>query len=807
MTADTRSDSRFRALHAVFVAGLPILVLIAWVTASVPKATAPVAHERAALLTSPVQSVALVLIVDSMGRAQAEDAGLMPNLVALAGRSLSGPMQSCFANMTLPCLLTAFEGRQSPFLTALQNFSASASSNPSWFEALRQTGRRVALLSDHTLPELYPGLYVEGGSYEEHEVPIEERDRWAYARGREWLAARGHDVIVLHVVNTDKMTHEYHPGAPEYRRAFAEADAFIGEATRMLRPQDSLVIFGDHGHEDGGHHTTDAWYLCHGPRFAPGRASIDQTSLLFLLSRIHDVVLPGGYEGELPWDLVQNDPDETEWRAAQAAAWGAPFASARSGLDGVRAERAAARARQPREQALAFLPWVLHLLLLTAAVAAHLRRERRLVRGFVAFQLLWLAVAMTGRTWAVWAALPIQLGLCGLPWAGWLGVPALTGALGLAAISGLAIPWVVGTFHVRSGVSVVIPLWFAAVVGVPALLGAVLKPAGPPSRLAQAGLVALAAAALYPAPGVYYYGVAQSISHVLFAGAALGIAFDARPSGWRGALLAAAFLLGGTFTLMQAGGWDFRYIPQIHLASWPILVQVGLAGALLACTATIWWRAGHGPISLLPALVLAGAGWALIVFFGLESWRVAGFAVLCLSLTAGLRLLGKGDPARTAAWQIALVLGVAYVALWSASDGFFLKNLRFEFALHLFAHTTADEAELAQKVTLVVMAKYALVVLIPLTAAGMALGAARLTALAPWLVLFGALKLVAQALQTLGVSFVVREKSSELLIQETIGVAFLLLVLWVGLSAVALYRRGVEWALGRERVATAERIE
>ncbi len=766
---------------------------------------------RQALRTGPAESVHVVLIIDSMGRTQAKDPGLMPEMVRLARSSLRGPQRSCFGNFTLPCLLTAFEGQQSPFLAALNNFSASSTDAPNWLDATRDQGLRTALLSDHTLTRVYPTAWISGGNFENMGLAVRDRDAYAFDQTLKWIAAREHDIIVTHIIGTDKASHSHQPGSPEYDTAFRNADAFIGQVASALDPtRDTLLVFGDHGHGEGGHHNRDAWYLLRGPHVAPIELEIDQTSLYYLLARPHALPLPDRYEGELHWQAFDNDPREASWREVQSRHWslGADERS-REHLEAALEERATQRATKPRRELVAFIPWLLHLLLVATAIAGHFSTRRELTGGYLSFQLAWLAgvVLLQGLispTWTAWIALAPQMFWSGLRFKGVFGLPSLAlWALG-AFLAGLCIPWIVRTFHVRTGVAWTILIWHAAVVVAPLLIAALHRPADGGSRWSFAALVMLGACALLPAPGVYYYAVAQNLCHVLFPAALLAIILDARPNKRFGWLLLIAFCAGLPFALVDAGGWSWHFTVHHWARLMPLALRLGLSVVCLLLAALIWARKHRFGAWVAAAFLLAD-GVVLLTFFEFGADRVLGFSLLALSLTGGLALLEEGGDRSRAertrtAWQVALLLSVSFLFAWSASDGFFLKNLRLDFALRRIGEAYTEEADLARAVAGLVVLRYTLALLPAIVCAGLTLGSERLVRLGPWIILVGTFKIGAQAMQILGVAFVEVEKSSELLIQELIGMSFMVLVTAMALLAVAFYRRGLEWALGRDRV-------
>ena len=806
-----RADARYRDLRSIFAAGLPFLVLLAYMffTGGSDDDGAPQpGRPSAPLRTAPPKGITVVLIIDSMGETNGSDSELMPRLAALESTSLYGPLHSCAANFTLPCLLTSFEGRQSPFLTALSNFSGEATGRPNWLDSMRRAGFRLAFVGDHTLPDIYPDAFVTEKNYENLRIPSDENDQFGFDHTLEWIDAREHDAIITHIVGTDKVSHRERPGTPEYVKIFRRADTFIGEVAARLDPKrDTLLVFGDHGHGPEGHHTREAWYLFRGPGVTPARLPLDQTTIPFLLSRIHDLSLPQNYEGELPWAAFSASTEtskasEAAWRSKQAGRWNLrQLRASRADLNAEHARHAASRDDAPAKNLLAAIPWLLHLILIGAAIAGYFSGQTPIHPSYILWQGAWLGLAMFYPTFAPWAALIIQGWLSWPRARGFGGVPSLLVWSALALLSGLAIPWMFETFHVKVGGSWIIGVWFGATAAVPLVVGAiVMQRLDARSRWSRAALVMMATAMMLPGPGVYYYGFAQSICHLLFGAGLLAIVLETRPYRGLKPALVLAFLTGGVFSLVRAGGWDWRFGVHLWIENWPGIALAALYTASITASAVIWRQRGVRWAATTAILLLVN-GWLLVDFLHFEAWRIAGLGVLTLSLSAALRLLEPTErkSVRTA-WQVTLILGIAFVGLWSVTDGFYLRNLKLSTVLKMVGTDFETEADLAAAAGRVMMLQYTMAGIYPLVATGLTLGSSRMVHLGRWVILLASFKVFAQVLQFRGVAFVEEARTSELIIQEATGMAWLTVILWIGLLIVAFYRHAAQWVLGRDRV-------
>src|SRR2546423_8611180 len=270
----------------------------------------------------------VVFILDSAGKSEMFDPELMPFLSSLRTSSLSGRSRSCSAKATFPCIKSIFEGREATMGTTLQDFSAFASSRTTWPASLAALGMRLVVASDHTLNRLYPNAFVDSLNYEDVHAPLLERDAFVYRKARQWLDDPSIDVLVLHIIGTDKVSHEYPVRGPEYREKYREVDDFIREVSGRLTPTDYIFAISDHGHNQLGGHTEDAAYLAHGPLFpADVHQDMNAEDMLFLLSVPYGLLLPAQYEGQIRMDLTQLAPETAErWLAAQANAWRIPIA-------------------------------------------------------------------------------------------------------------------------------------------------------------------------------------------------------------------------------------------------------------------------------------------------------------------------------------------------------------------------------------------------------------------------------------------------------------------------------------------------
>ena len=306
---------------------VPLILLVAAMVVLAPEKMEKSAGQARAF--EPSQHFrTVVFILDSAGESEMFDPVLMPFLSSLRTSSLSGRSRSCSAKATFPCIKSIFEGREATMGTTLQDFSAFASSRTTWPASLAALGTRLVVASDHTLNRLYPHAFVDSLNYEDLHVPLLERDAFVYRKARQWLDDPSIDVLVLHIVGTDKVSHEYPVRGREYQEKYHEVDDFIREMAGRLRGEDYLFAISDHGHNELGGHTQDAGYLARGPLFpANVPQDLDAEDMLFLLSVPYGLLLPAGYEGQIRMDLTRLEPDAARrWLGEQSKALRLPAA-------------------------------------------------------------------------------------------------------------------------------------------------------------------------------------------------------------------------------------------------------------------------------------------------------------------------------------------------------------------------------------------------------------------------------------------------------------------------------------------------
>lgn len=670
--------------------GLAPLILLLAAMHSLPSETADrrAAQERAFTPAKHFRTV--VLILDSAGKSEMFDPTLMPFLSSLQASSLSGRSRSCGAKATFPCIKTIFEGRAATMGTTLQDFSAFASNRTTWPASLAALGLRLVVASDHTLNRLYPQAFVDSINYEDLRVPLLERDAFVYRKARQWLDDPSIDALVLHIVGTDKVSHEYPVRGPEYRAKYREVDDFVREVAGRLQPDDYLFAISDHGHNELGGHTEDAAYLAHGPLFPVDlRQDLDAEDLLFLLSFPYGLILPADYDGQVRLDLTRLAPEaEERWLAAQARSWrvpiaGLPLSAAQARLNQEIIQRSTeaqnATAREIAWQSAPF--WLAAGLFLVGEIQPGKGREKsrgRLLQ--IALFAIGLALVSMKLTWSAWV-----FAAAALVWlAGLLAIGQTFAALAALALLGAAAFWLfpAGLSWIQDEAHR--PLAFIAFYLAAAGCGIAWSRLHPASSWRHSLLDALWAVALAVWLLMYFGPLGYSLTRhgSLVVLGILPIVAVIIAGGFGALRCPAALLLLGLAPIIcyDVESFNLKYPLLDRIPHLPIVLQAGL-GAVAVFLFVITVPLGRDGIWRHRATILVSiSAWLGVgaILFQFDFSKLIGGLLACLWLTGCFRLFRRAQLPRR--WFALITVFFLFVLLTFFLNGFALSHVDFRFA-------------------------------------------------------------------------------------------------------------------------------
>jgi hypothetical protein len=271
-------------LVAALIAVLLALDRLSGLSASAP-GPSPAPHGRGHAGFSRT----FVLIPDSMRYQTAMDASIMPHLAEMRRRGISARVETVFEGYSEPAFRAMFSGTEQPrILNVVGNFYDVGLKVPSLFDEVWADGLSAAdyagphlLQFDHLLRRHFwaaPGESVEAWD-----------ERLVGAAERAFLDERI-DLVVAHLDSTDWVAHEYGVRAPRYRAVYHRVDGLIAKLDAELPPDVTLLVSGDHGHDESGAHKTGldipTELVARGPGFLPGvdLGTIRITDIRYLLS-------------------------------------------------------------------------------------------------------------------------------------------------------------------------------------------------------------------------------------------------------------------------------------------------------------------------------------------------------------------------------------------------------------------------------------------------------------------------------------------------------------------------------------------
>ena len=313
---------RRRTILLILVMLLPLGLSLFFIYGARPN---PISHGSMTPQEKSTQSIGdgrlVVIIVDSLRRQAVDD--LMLNLKALAQQrgSVYLDVHTAGGNMSLPCIQTLLEGRESPYASAIHDFTGEHGSNNSLPAAAARAGLNPALIADFIIL----GLYGQCGAITVNRPELAKSeldcDLAAIDKTIDILSDKKFRLIILHVGGTDSAAHRWHPGHPEYERHFRAVDAKLSELIDKLDlKNDHLIITGDHGHNERGNHVPWSVAIFAGGTYPQlfaalgSLGSLQQVDMLFFMAFPHNLPLPIHYEGryfgiETPVDSAVATPE------------------------------------------------------------------------------------------------------------------------------------------------------------------------------------------------------------------------------------------------------------------------------------------------------------------------------------------------------------------------------------------------------------------------------------------------------------------------------------------------------------------
>lgn len=682
------------------------------------------------------QGRTILVIVDSLREQAVHDH--MPTLEAI--REAQGnawrPVKTCSANFTISCIQTMLSGKESPFSSGLHNFTGKASQSLGVPGQIARTPLVQDVISDYTIGSLY-------GSVTRREINVEQwkgswldHDLESIELASTWLTQPegAPDVLILHVVGTDKVAHRLHPGHPEYADHFTQVDTALKGLFEHIDPRrDHLIITGDHGHDERGFHTHDSLMIVQSPWLADllnqqlaHIPQLAQTEIAYLLAATTHTAPPTGYEGRyLALDTGSPAPPALMPMRAQLAAQ-----LAQRDESNLRAKLAALQ--QERKQApwhamMRMLPLLLFYLLWCLEVwpTSSRRDAHRPGSWYGAHAAVFWGMWWTGQALPAWWSVAMALGV-----SAWMGRRFMAGPLvgkrPELALLGVPLVVVVGisllgerwrlTMHANEGSTWASPVFFGVLIALGVALSW-LATRHATKRLPEAiGLLCF----LGLPSGVYYYHFGQNITRSFLIGGALLLIYrawrhrdtlQAMLKSRRHKGLAALYVMSCVMLLWQySGAWHWYSGLEMWVRAQPVwsiwAIYAALGSGVVWSMRTQTWRVCVSALLAVTAVYSVWVG-------ELPAARAVSTLTVALAMASWLALTSRAerDDVRDGAWWAALFM----MLCWTVFRGFEIDHVDFNFS---FTYLTGlhTERDIAIASSVMTHTKYALFLGFPVMA-------------------------------------------------------------------------------------------
>ena len=216
---------------------------------------------------APLTDRVVIVVVDALREDTAFDPSIMPAFNSVADRGASGVSITPPMTLTTISVLDLGTGMTPGISWSLKNFDAEPFEDESLLSLLGETGAKVALLGDASWTQLF-GRYAETtlsipdrGFYKGADDDMIGTDVQVFDEAEQVLADPSYDVVVIHVVGTDKAAHRNgaHRREPDgslsfYARRAAAVDARIARLLERFGDRGTWLLLADHGVNRSGNH-------------------------------------------------------------------------------------------------------------------------------------------------------------------------------------------------------------------------------------------------------------------------------------------------------------------------------------------------------------------------------------------------------------------------------------------------------------------------------------------------------------------------------------------------------------------------
>lgn len=226
-------------------------------------------------ITAPGSGRVFILFIDSWRYQAVTDPRVMPSVAKLREKATFAEVETVHDAITVPAIRAAFSGHHHfQVLGFVQNFISATPGIESLFSQLKSRGDSLSIYSDHKTFHQFGADTAGIRSFDtEDAITGESQVRQARAVFREFCEGRDR-LAVYHVVFLDYMAHAVGVHHRQYAAVSRMVDELITDLAAGLRANDTLIVFGDHGHDEKGRHIVGldipTAFLAIGPGFRSG---------------------------------------------------------------------------------------------------------------------------------------------------------------------------------------------------------------------------------------------------------------------------------------------------------------------------------------------------------------------------------------------------------------------------------------------------------------------------------------------------------------------------------------------------------
>lgn len=284
-------------------------------TAGPPRALIPVRTER------PVTRRILLLILDAWRRKTALDDTRMPRLAELARRGSRGPVLSGVRTFTKACVREMMTGQRSSLSDSTRNLITDSATGQSLFTRMTESQLRFTMIdafeafrglfSEQSPPSSIRQISISGLPWD----PLDPaHDAAVESAGSEALRDPQQRLVMIHLESVDLAGHVYTPNSALYEQVVRATDERVERLAQQLDlSRDTLLVIGDHGSDDQGHHggpdkeARETAYLALGAGVRPGSTQLDPLDVADTLAVLLGLCPPQQSIGAPEADLLAID--------------------------------------------------------------------------------------------------------------------------------------------------------------------------------------------------------------------------------------------------------------------------------------------------------------------------------------------------------------------------------------------------------------------------------------------------------------------------------------------------------------------